>query len=130
MKNVVIVFLFVLLGAGIASSQEKKGPQLKWEMEKYDLGTIYLDDLPDSKMDIKFTNDGTEPLILSGVRGCCGTRIHSWPRQPIMPGQEGILKIEFRIAPNVQRVNRTITVTTNADPNTSVFRIEGEVVQR
>jgi hypothetical protein len=130
MKNVIIVFLFMLLGAGIASSQEKKGPKLKWNIEKHDLGTIYLDDMPDSKMDIKFTNDGTEPLILSGVRGCCGTRIQNWPREPIMPGQEGVIKIEFRITPVVQRVNRTITAISNADPNTSVFKIEGQVVQR
>lgn len=130
MKNVVIVFLFMILGAGIASSQEKEGPQLSWEMEKYDYGTVYLDELPETKLDIKFTNDGTEPLILSQVRACCGTRVHKWPRQPILPGEDGVITIEFRLAPNPQRISRTVTVTSNTDPNTSIFRVVGEVVAR
>jgi len=130
MKNVLIVFLFILLGAGYATSQEKKGPQLKWELERHDFGTVYLDDLPETKLEIKFTNDGTEPLILSQVRACCGTRVHSWPREPIMPGKEGIINVEFRIAPTPQRISRTVTVTSNAEPNTSIFRIVGEVTNR
>ncbi len=130
MKNVVIVFLFMILGAGIASSQEKKGPQLSWEKEKYDYGTVYLDELPETKLDIKFTNDGTEPLILSQVRACCGTRVHNWPRQPILPGDKGTITIEFRLRPGPQRISRTLTVTSNTDPNTSIFRVVGEVVER
>ena len=130
MKNIVLVFLVMLLGAGIAVSQEKKGPELKWALERYDYGTVYLDDMPETKMDIKFTNDGNEPLVLSNVRACCGTRVHNWPRQPIMPGEEGIIQIEFRLAPRAQRISRTVTVTSNTEPTTSIFRIIGQVEER
>lgn len=130
MKNIVVLFIVMFVGAGIAASQEKKGPQLKWEMERYDYGTVYLDDLPETKLDIKFTNEGKEPLILSNVRACCGTRVHSWPRQPILPGEEGTISIEFRLAPRAHRISRTVTATSNADPNTSIFRIVGEVAER
>ncbi len=130
MKNIIVLFLVMFVGAGIAASQEKKGPQLKWEKERYDYGTLYLDDLPETKLDIKFTNEGNEPLILSHVRACCGTRVHSWPRQPILPGEEGTISIEFRLAPRAHRISRTVTATSNADPNTSIFRIVGEVAER
>jgi hypothetical protein len=130
MKNVLVLLIFVLLGMGVAASQEKKGPQLTWDIEKYDYGTVYTDEMPETKLDIKFTNDGTEPLILSNVRACCGTRVHEWPRQPIMPGDEGTIKIEFRLAPNPQRISRTVTVTSNADPQTSIFRVVGELKNR
>ncbi len=130
MKNTIIVILFVLLGAGVAASQEKKGPQLKWELERYDYGTVTVDNMPETRIDIKFTNDGTEPLILSNVRACCGTRVIEWPRQPVMPGQQGVIKIEFRLSPVPQRISRTVTASTNADPNTSIFRIVGEVIER
>jgi hypothetical protein len=129
MKNVLIVFLFIFLGAGIASSQEK-GPQLKWALDNYDYGTVYVDEMPETKLDIKFKNEGNEPLVLSQVRACCGTRVHNWPRQPILPGQEGIITVEFRLQPHPQRISRTVTVTSNADPATSIFRITGEVAQR
>lgn len=130
MKNIIVVFLFILFGAGVALSQEKKGPQLKWELERYDYGSFYIDEAPETKLDIKFKNEGNEPLILSNVRACCGTRVNSWPRQPIMPGEEGTIQIEFRLAPRAHRISRTVTVTTNADPSTSIFRIIGEVLER
>ena len=130
MKNILIFFLVVFLGAGMAISKEKEGPALKWEISRYDYGTIYLDDLPQTRMDIKFTNDGDEPLILTNVRACCGTRVHTWPREPILPGEEGIINIEFRLAPRPHRISRTVTVTSNSDPSTSIFRIVGEVAER
>ncbi|MFN3555163.1 MAG: DUF1573 domain-containing protein [Bacteroidales bacterium] len=130
MKNTIVLFIFIMLGAGAALSQEKKGPVLKWELDRYDYGNLYTDDMPETKLDIKFKNEGDEPLVLSQVRACCGTRVHSWPRQPIMPGQEGTIQIEFRLAPRAHRISRTVTVTSNADPATSIFRIVGEVLER
>ncbi len=131
MKNIIWFFFAVFMGMGVAVSQEKKdGPELKWELNRYDYGTVYLDDLPETKLDIKFTNEGNEPLVLSHVRACCGTRVNSWTREPIMPGEEGSIKVEFRLAPRAHRISRTVTVTSNADPATSIFRIVGEVVER
>ena len=130
MKNIVLFFLAAFIGLNIAKSQEKDGPVLKWEISRYDYGTVYVDDLPETKLDIKFTNDGNEPLVLSHVRACCGTRVHRWPREPIMPGEEGVIQIEFRLAPRAHRISRTVTVTSNANPGTTMFRIIGEVVER
>jgi hypothetical protein len=130
MKNIVLLFFAIVMGMGAAISQDKNGPELKWNLARYDYGTIYLDDMPETKLDIKFTNNGNEPLVLSHVRACCGTRVHSWPREPIMPGEEGTIKVEFRLTPRAQRISRTVTVTSNADPTTSIFRIVGEVAER
>lgn len=130
MKNIVLLLLSIILGISAAISQDKKGPELKWNLVRYDYGTVYLDDMPETKLDIKFTNEGNEPLVLSHVRACCGTRVHTWPREPIMPGDEGTIQIEFRLAPRAQRISRTVTVTSNADPATSIFRIVGEVAER
>lgn len=130
MKNLFVLLAFLLLGYYTGISQQKSGPSLKWELEKYNYGTVYTDDMPETKLELKFTNDGNAPLVLSNVRGCCGTRIHSWPREPIMPGEEGTVSIEFRIMARPQTINRTITVTSNAEPANSVFKIEGVVAER
>ncbi len=128
------VFSFIGVLALLASAvyaEDKKGPQLEFENSRHDYGTIYLDDMPDTKMAIKFSNTGDEPLVLNNVRACCGTRVTQWPREPIAPGEEGTINIEFRLAPRPQRISRTVTVNyNNTERPTQTFRITGQVVER
>ncbi len=114
-----------------ANDDGKKGPQLTFENSRHDYGTVYVDEMPETKLDIKFTNTGDEPLVLSNVRACCGTRVTQWPREPISPGEEGIIKIEFRLAPRPQRISRSVTVNYN-HPERPIerYRITGQVVER
>ncbi len=114
-----------------ANDDGKKGPQLTFENSRHDYGTVYVDEMPETKLDIKFTNTGDEPLVLSNVRACCGTRVTQWPREPISPGEEGIIKIEFRLAPRPQRISRSVTVNYNhPERPTERYRITGQVVER
>ncbi len=121
----------ILMVAMAVNANDKKGPQFKWENDRYDYGTVYVDEMPETKMAINFSNTGDEPLILSNVRACCGTRVTQWPREPILPGEEGTINIEFRLAPRPQRISRTVTVTYNNEERpTERFRITGQVVER
>ena len=129
-KRIALIAAMLLVSSALFAN-DQKGPQFKWEEDHYDYGTIYLDDMPETKLDIKFSNTGDEPLILSQVRACCGTRVTEWPREPIMPGEEGLIKIEFRLAPRPHRINRTVIATSNIEEgNSHIFRIRGEVAQR
>jgi len=110
---------------------EVKGPQFTFDKPNHDYGTAFVDEMPETKLDIRFSNTGNEPLILSGVRACCGTRVTEWPREPIMPGEEGVIKIEFRLAPRAQRISRTVTASyNNSQQPTVVYRILGQIVNR
>lgn len=121
----------ILLAAMVVKADDEKGPQLKWEKDRHDYGTVYVDDMPETKLAINFSNTGDEPLILSNVRACCGTRVTQWPREPILPGEEGTINIEFRLAPRAQRISRTVTVTyNNEEKPTERYRIVGQVVER
>ncbi|HAK00118.1 MAG TPA: hypothetical protein DCM62_08840 [Bacteroidales bacterium] len=131
MKKLLVVLALV---AGVLMSPvmlRANGPAIDFTLERIDLGTIFSDQLPAFSYNIEFTNTGNAPLSLSAVRACCGTRVVSWPQEPVNPGQKGIIAIEFRLAPRAQRVNRTVTVTSN-DPSqpTSIFRIVGQIVDR
>jgi len=129
-KKISLIGLMLIFGMSLFAD-DKKGPEFKWELDIYDYGTIYLDDMPETKLDITFSNTGDEPLVLTNVRACCGTRVREWPREPIMPGEEGTIKIEFRLAPRPHRISRTVIATSNVDGNSShIFRIRGEVAQR
>ncbi len=134
-KKVIVLNLIMVLAVFTLSAgnlfQEPKGPVLSFEKDLEDIGRVFLDDMPEGnrfELDILFTNTGDEPLVISNVRACCGTRVLDYPKQPVMPEEEGTIKVEFRLAPRAQRVNRTVTVSYNSLQHPSVIhRIIGEV---
>jgi len=132
-RTLLIVAAILTMGAfsSVADENEKKGPVLEFEKSRQDYGTVYVDDLPDGNLKIKFTNTGDEPLVISNVRACCGTRVRDWPREPIMPGDEETIEVSFRLAPRPQRISRTVTVNYNNEERPTVrYRIVGQVVER
>lgn len=124
----ILMLLFITVNV---YAEQRKGPMLSFKKDRHDYGTLYADNLPEFTLDIEFVNSGNEPLILSNVRACCGTRVTAWPREPIMPQETGLVKITFRLAPRPQRISRSVTVTSNsADRPVQIFRISGQVVAR
>ncbi len=137
MKTILSVSLMMMMMVVMTSFtpstrfMQQANPQLTFEQQVYDFGTVYTDDLPDTKVDIHFTNTGGGPLLISGVRACCGTRVLEWPREPVLPGDSGTVKVNFRLSPNPQSISRTVTITYNhPDTPSTVFRIIGRVVSR
>ena len=128
-SGILAIFILSLFFAGAVSADDRKGSQLKLKQDIVNLGVLYTDDLEPHKMDIEFTNEGNEPLIISFVRGCCGTRIKEWTKEPIMPGESGKVEIEFRLAPRPHRISRTVTIMSNDPDGLKVFRIRGEVAE-
>ena len=74
-----------------------------------------------------FSNTGTEPLVLSDVRGSCGCTVPSWPRHPIMPGEKASLTVTFNSANKVGRRNQKVTIEANTDPAQTFLTLQGEV---
>lgn len=132
MKKLLFTFLIfnVFLSLNIFSQNSTSGPVLKFDIPEYDYGKIDIENIPDAKMDIKFSNNGTAPLIISNVRGCCGTRIIDWTKEPILPGKSGTVKIQFEITPKIQTISRTITIMSNSINSPDIFKIKGEVVEK
>jgi len=48
---------------------------------EFDYGTIQEGDVVEHVY--KFTNTGTEPLIISNAKGSCGCTVPQWPKEPI-----------------------------------------------
>lgn len=127
MKHMII--LLVLMGIGIsgkAVAQElKSGPEITFEKEVHDYGTINQGD--NGVYEFVFTNTGTEPLILSNVKGSCQCTVPVWPKEPIEPGKSSKIKVKYntnRVGP----INKSVTINSNAvDQPTMVIRITGNV---
>lgn len=133
MKKLIKSIMFFAILIWLAPLYAQKSPSvngavLTFEKECQDYGKIDIEDIPEAKLDIRFTNTGNQPLVISNVRGCCGTRIVDWPKEPILPGKKGIVKVEFEILPKVQTINRTVTVMSNSLNSPDIYKIKGEVV--
>ena len=52
----------------------------------------------------------------------------SWPREPIAPGESGVIKVKYDTQ-RVGNINKSVTVNTNASTPVKVLRIKGKVVK-
>jgi Protein of unknown function (DUF1573) len=75
----------------------------------------------------KFTNTGTNDLIISDARGSCGCTVPEWPKEPIKAGKSGEIKVIFDSKGKVGEQSKTVTVTANTEPTNTVIMIKGTV---
>lgn len=65
------------------------------------------------KFSYRFKNTGTKPLVLESVVPSCGCTVATYPKEPIMPGQEGEIGGEFNSQGKPGQQTKHITVTAN-----------------
>lgn len=76
----------------------------------------------------RFKNEGKDPLIITNAQGSCGCTVPDWPKEPIMPGQEGQIKIKYDTK-RAGAINKQVTITTNEPEgsNTHIVKVKGMV---
>ena len=126
MKKLVFFISLMVLGIPLLTAQVA-GPKFVYAKDVIDLGTLYTDNLDVTTLEIEFVNEGNQPLVVSQVRGCCGTRVTKWTTEPVNPQGKGSIQIEFRLAPRAQNISRTVTATSNDPEVNKVIRIIGKV---
>ena len=78
--------------------------------------------------DFILKNTGEADLIISAAKGSCGCTVPEWPKNPIAKGEEATIKVTFNSAGKSGKQNKTVTLVTNAIPNTKVLTINGNVI--
>ena len=131
MKKVVYLLGIMLLMAGAAKAQDAKtqsGPEIEFEKTVHDYGDVPYNG--NGECEFRFTNTGTEPLLIQKPKSSCGCTIPSWPNEPILPGESDVIKVTYKTN-RVGQINKTVTVTSNALKNsTVVLRIKGRVLEQ
>ena len=131
MKKVIYMLGIMLLMAGVAKAQDAKpqlGPEIEFEKLVHDYGDVPYNG--NGECEFRFTNTGTEPLLVQKPKSSCGCTIPSWPNEPILPGESEVIKVTYRTN-RVGNINKTVTVTSNAVKNsTVVLRIKGRVLEQ
>jgi|TARA_B110000467_G_scaffold152630_1_gene162141 hypothetical protein len=78
--------------------------------------------------DFILKNTGEADLIISAAKGSCGCTVPEWPKTPIAKGEEATIKVTFNSAGKSGKQNKTVTLVSNAIPNTKVITINGNVI--
>lgn len=120
------------LGAGMVAAQpvtasankEEAVAIFKWDEQTFDFGKI-AKGKPVSH-EFEFTNNGSAPLIITGVKPSCGCTTPEWTKEPVPAGGTGYIKATYNTSA-VGAFNKTITVTSNAGGDPVILTIKGEV---
>ena len=100
-------------------------PSFKFEEESHDFGKIMQGE--SVSFPFKFKNTGKSDLVISDVSTSCGCTVPTFPKTPIHPGQDGIIKVTFNSAGKHGFQNKNIVIVANTQPNTVILRIKAEV---
>jgi len=104
------------------------GAKLSFNKTEHDFGIISEGDIVETIF--KFTNTGKSELIITSAKGSCGCTVPEWPKQPIMPGEPGEIKVKFNSSgkPNLQQKN--VTIVTNTTNGKEVIKIKAQVTPK
>ncbi|MDR0438563.1 MAG: DUF1573 domain-containing protein [Bacteroidales bacterium] len=131
MKKIYTLVLLALATFSVNAQDEAlkpvEGPRIMFEKQVHDYGQIQQG--ADGNCEFVFTNVGTEPLVLQNVNATCGCTVPSWPREPIMPGEKGTIRVRYDTH-RLGNIGKAITVTSNSvgdNSNRITLRITGHV---
>ena len=75
----------------------------------------------------RFKNIGKKPLVIIHSSASCGCTVAEKPEGPVMPGEINFIKVVFNSKGKVGHNEKSITVTSNANPEFPTLLLEGEV---
>ena len=136
MKNLILLTAFVsgFSIMGVAQTEDTKAnvtlsstTQSKMSLEKksHDFGTI--EEGVQATVTFTFKNTGNEALVLNGVKASCGCTTPKWTREPIAPGQEGVITAIYNSKGRPGNFTKTVTVKHNGEGGTEFLTIRGVV---
>lgn len=136
MKRSIIALVVFFAGLAVyAQTENPNASEIEFDKSvindkgqvEYNYGTISQNS--DGNCEFKFKNVGKEPLVLSKVRSSCGCTVPTWPRKPIMPGEEETIKVKYDTR-RLGRIYKSISIYSNAKNSPVTARIAGNVVKQ
>lgn len=131
MKRVFLILLVASTAFFACNNAEKKTEtgaeiaKIEFAEESWDFGKIIMGDTVSH--DFAFTNTGEIPLIISNASATCGCTVPEYPKEPVAPGESGIIKVKFDSSNKTGKQHKVITLTTNATPAQSEIFLTGEI---
>ncbi len=108
----------------VKPAENPNAPEITFETEIHDYGTIKQG--ANGGCEFKFKNTGKDPLVISNAKGSCGCTVPTFPKEPILKGQTGIIKVNYDTK-RVGAFTKTVTIDSNAKTASKVITIKGTV---
>lgn len=146
MKNkiiIVISFLLVVLCVSCKNDKKVSGaliqnpitasgevdmsklPVIKFVKTTHDFGDVSQGE--SIRYSFKFKNEGKSDLLIFSAKAGCGCTVASFPKEPIKPGGEDFVDVTFDSKGMFGFQNKSVTITSNAQPNTTILYIKANV---
>ena len=129
MKDFFKLFVVLLLLVPVVNYAQEPKAQIKFETLSHDFGSFSESEGLQSYV-FKFKNEGAAPLILSNVQASCGCTTPEWTRNPVPPGEDGIIKVSYNPHNRPGAFHKSIRVSSNAENGDQTLHISGTVNPR
>ncbi|MEM9859767.1 MAG: DUF1573 domain-containing protein [Bacteroidota bacterium] len=112
-NGISLIFLLVLS----IGSKAQLSEALTFSERSYDFGRIKEVDGPVIH-EFGFINNGGDTVQISNVKASCGCTTPAWTRQPVPPGQSGIIQAQYnpKNRPGAFNKNLTVTLKSSTEP--------------
>lgn len=125
MKRLLCIFAAIMVAVGVWAS-----PTVDFKAKSHDFGTIKEAD-GSVTYEFEFTNTGTSPLVVVSANAECGCTKPQYPKKPIKPGEEGVIKVTFIPTGYKGEFVKQIKVKTNDKKSKTVkLKISGVVIPK
>jgi hypothetical protein len=108
-----------------ASVSNMPSTTLKWAKDVHNFGKIKQH--TENAYKFKFTNTGNNPLIIEDAQGSCGCTVPQFPREPIPPGAEGEITVNYSPGSQIGEQSKTVSITANTEPRVMTLYINAQV---
>ncbi len=131
MKHILFYFplLFLLINHSFPVHERTKKPFIQFKATTISFDTVKAGTI--LKGEFSFKNTGNEMLGITRVQASDGGTIAYWPLQPVKPGAEGLIKVEFGFTETREGFqDKLFTVISNAENDLVVLHWKGYIVNR
>ena len=113
----------------LMSAQEVKEGMVEFDRTVCDFGDVLLSDGP-LKCSFNVRNISGKPLVIYNVSTSCGCTDAKWTKEPIQPGQKGVIKVTYNGTGRFPgHFKKSITVRTNGTVEMTRLYIEGDMTE-
>jgi hypothetical protein len=121
------ITLCVVLVQTLVFGQNQGNAILTWQVNSYDFGRI-MEKNGKVLHRFLFTNTGTDPLLITNVRTNCGCTVPIWSKNPVLPGNEGFVEVEFNPEGHQGAFQKTIQVQSTAQNSNMFLTVKGTII--
>lgn len=126
MKGIIAALTFILCATtSMVYAQAPQVPAIEFKALEHNFNK--LEYKGNATYTFEFNNKGKVPLILTTVSASCGCTTPEWPKEPILPGKTGSIKVTYN-SQIIGVFTKLVYVYSNAATNMVTLTIKGEIL--